>query len=178
MFLDKKNSVKGFTLLELMVTVVIAGILLSIAVPNFTPAIESNRMSAHINQLSATFNYARSEALKRTANISVCGKSNAGSSCTGNWNSGWTVFIDINKDGNLDAGETILRVNEDGVSGNTVIHFTGVITYAGNGVKVSVSPQIITICDSRGEGSKRGIIITAIGQVRSVDHTEPTLVGC
>ncbi len=178
MLLDKKNSVKGFTLLELMVTVVIAGILLSIAVPNFTPAIESNRMSAHINQLLATFNYARSEALKRTTNISVCGTDNTGVSCSGNWNNGWAVFIDINKDGNLDAGETLLRVNGDGVAGNTVIHFTGVVTYTGNGMKVSASQQTITICDSRGDGSKRGIIITSIGQVRGVKHTESDLAGC
>lgn len=88
----------GFTLIELMVTISIAGILLAIAIPSFTSVISSNRLTTFANDLVTTFNLARSEAIKRGVQITVLRKG----SISSEWESGWDVFVDINGDEDLD----------------------------------------------------------------------------
>lgn len=93
--------------MELMVTITIAGILLSIAIPNFTSVISSNRLTTYANELVTALNFARSEAIKRGQPVKI--KHNGNTS--GDWRSGWTVFTDLNGNGALDVadGDTLLR---------------------------------------------------------------------
>ncbi len=93
-----------------MIALAVAAILLSIAVPSFTASIQNNRMVTQINDLHTSLSYARSEAVKRNNNVTVC-KSSNGTSCTGNWDNGWIVFVDNNFNGTVDAGDVILRVH-------------------------------------------------------------------
>ena len=85
----------GFTLIELMVTLVVLGIVLGIAIPNFRSVQQATRLTAQVNDLVSTLGYARVEALKRGARVTVC-KSSDGSTCTtgGSWDQGWIVFND------------------------------------------------------------------------------------
>jgi len=94
------RSFRGFTLTELMVTLVVAGILVTIAVPSFRGFLLSNRLTTATNDLVADFQVARSEAIKRAASTIVC-KSSNGTSCTsgGSWSDGWIVFVDTDGSG-------------------------------------------------------------------------------
>ena len=65
------RSVRGFTLIELMVTVAVLAIVLTIAVPSFSNLIQSSRTNALVNELNGTLQIARSEALKRRKNVIV-----------------------------------------------------------------------------------------------------------
>lgn len=62
----------GFTIVELMITVAIASILLAIAVPSFNQMIVSGRLAAQANELVGALSLARSEAIKRNANVTLC----------------------------------------------------------------------------------------------------------
>ena len=102
----------GFTLIELMVTVAIAALLASLAVPSFQSMLAKNSVDSAADALASDMRFARSEAVKRTSSVTVCASSN-GTSCTGAdalWKSGWIVFVDINGDATVDAGEQIVRV--------------------------------------------------------------------
>lgn len=84
---------RGFTLLELMVTVGVAGVLLTVGVPSFVDVVRNNRAATNANELLTAFSIARSESIRRGANVSVC-RSSDGETCSGSWANGWIVVRD------------------------------------------------------------------------------------
>ncbi|MBX6421967.1 MAG: prepilin-type N-terminal cleavage/methylation domain-containing protein [Nevskia sp.] len=69
----------GFTLVELVVTVAVAAILLSIAIPSFTRTLVSARLSTSANEVTAALSQARLEAIRRNQLTQFCGAANNGS---------------------------------------------------------------------------------------------------
>jgi len=98
----------GFTLVELLITIGIAGVLAVLAVPSFSSFINSTRQSSVSMQLVSDLNHARSEAIKRNNRVLVCVRNSAGTDCaTGtNWQAGWLVCIDADSDNTCDATST------------------------------------------------------------------------
>lgn len=86
---------RGFTLVELMITLVIMAILLGIAVPSFESAIATNRVATATNDLLSSLAHARSEAIRRGQRVTVCTSAD-GLTCAaaGGWNQGWISFLD------------------------------------------------------------------------------------
>jgi type IV fimbrial biogenesis protein FimT len=84
---------RGFTLLELMVTIAVGGVLLTLGVPSFVDVVRNNRATTNVNELLTAFSIARSESIRRGANVSVC-RSSDGATCSGAWADGWIVFRD------------------------------------------------------------------------------------
>jgi len=80
----KKHT--GFTLVELMITLVIAAILLAVAIPSFKTLFESNRLATQANELIGVVNLARSEAIKRGANVTI-------QASAGGFQNGWCVHF-------------------------------------------------------------------------------------
>lgn len=113
---------QGFTLIELMITISIAGILLAIAIPSMRDMIHQNRLAGHVNEFVAANMLARSEAIKRGKTVTLCRSTSAesASACTagaGDWNTGWlAVVVDpvdasknevLTRQGALPAGTTV-----------------------------------------------------------------------
>ena len=87
----QRVSVRGFSLLELMVVVAIVAILAGLATPSFIELLRSNRLASASSALQVSLNLARSEAVKRGADARVTVVANG---VAGNWTNGWTVFFD------------------------------------------------------------------------------------
>ena len=100
---------RGYTLVEVVVTITILAILTSIALPSFISTVRNNRIIAQTNELITAFALAKSEASKRGARVSLCGSDGAVCSGGTTWTNGWLVFSDINGDGSLDAGDELLN---------------------------------------------------------------------
>jgi len=94
----------GFTLVELMVTVSISAILLAVGVPSFASFTLSQRVSAASSDVSSMLTFARSEAIKRNANVVVTQKS-------GGWQNGWTIASGGNTVGQQDAFSNLTIAN-------------------------------------------------------------------
>lgn len=65
------SRTEGFTLIELMVTIAVAAVLLAVAVPSFRHLIISNRLTTAANDVITSVTLARSEAIKRNANVDL-----------------------------------------------------------------------------------------------------------
>lgn len=156
----KKPS--GFTLVELMVTLMIAAIILSIGVPSFTTMVRSNRIAAMTNQLVSALNLARSEAIKRTETVTFCSTTN-GAICAAstNWQTGWLV---------LDANNNVLR-SWDALSGNTTLTGSATqIQYLSSGfVNSAETFQLRADGCTDGEGRDIAVSVTGRPSVTNVD---------
>lgn len=118
---------RGFTLIELMVTIAVAAVLLAIAVPSFTSVINGNRLTGEANELVASLQLARSEAVRRNMQVIVCSSSN-GATCADSPN--WTQWISV-----LPSTGAVLRVN----SPKSQVQVTGAladgrIVFRGDGI--------------------------------------------
>ena len=101
---------KGFTLIELMITIALAAIILSLAGPGFQELVRRNQVRAITDDFYTVFNTARSEAVKRNSQVVLCASS-AGVSCDGaTWDSGWLMFIDDDGNGDVNGAEPIVQV--------------------------------------------------------------------
>lgn len=86
---------RGFSLIELMITIALAGILMAVAAPSMQKMFKTNRVQTEASSFVGDLMLARTEAVKRGQNVSVCVSSDGLNCLAANtWNSGWIVFSD------------------------------------------------------------------------------------
>ena len=186
----KKRTQTGFTLYELLVTLLIVGVVLTLGIPNLSEFTRNSRITSTANDIHASFLMARSEAARAKTNITICASSNsmaAGATCQGTWDQGFIVFVDDNADrARAGVTETVLRAHPETAEGvtlaiaNDATYFMFAATGMGRqdtGFNVAVSQVII--CDERGvvETSKdfsagRLFVATPLGRATVIrDYT-------
>lgn len=101
---------RGYSIIELMTVVLIVAITVTFGLPSFLESLRNNRVTGRTNELVASAALARSEAIKRAANARLCVSSD-GATCTGSdWDDGWLVIADFDRDGSYETPSEILRV--------------------------------------------------------------------
>ncbi|TAL89769.1 MAG: prepilin-type N-terminal cleavage/methylation domain-containing protein [Rhodanobacter sp.] len=159
---------RGFSLLELMVTVAVVAILLAIAVPSFRGVIHRNQVSSASNALLASVNYARSEAITRGQLVSMCpGDKSLG--CTAGskvYDQGWIVYTypagaaSANK-AYVAASSILLRSTEPQTNVSIEANSGTIVTFGKQGqLKPSTPLQFATCYRSASSGT--GTITTKV----------------
>ena len=162
---------KAFTLVELMVTLAVFGIIVVMGVPSLTAYTRSNRIVTETNSFVGSINFARSEAVKRRGNVSLC-QSSDGATCTDSgWQAGWIVFVNTDNDdpAQVDDGEEILRIYGAITNNSTLAAsdtFSTSLTYNAKGYASALGEFIL--CDSSGTGSARKVEVNRIGRVKLI----------
>ena len=170
------NKHNGFTLIELMVTLLVAAIVLGVGIPAFSQFIATNQMAAAVNDVTSSLHLARTEAVKRRANVTICPSANwdtAAPACTNGAGieDGWIVFVDCtvqpppaNTCGapnfTVDAFDTVVSVHgplPDDIADNfsTNPGNPQYVTYSATGfprqIAVGLPPKTdFQLCDHRG----------------------------
>lgn len=156
---------RGFTMIELLITVAILAILLSVAAPSFNEAILSNKLAAFANNFVASAQLARSEAVKRNTAVTLC-RSADGTTCasSGSWEQGWIVM----------QGTTIIQRQQALGSGFLMTGSAYTLLFQSSGV--GSTSTTITLCRATPSvGSQERVIgITATGRT-SVSTTRTGL---
>jgi type IV fimbrial biogenesis protein FimT len=171
----------GFTLYEILITVVIMSIILTLGIPNLSEFVKNSRITNTVNDLHSTFPLARSEAARAKAPITICASADALSAdpgCGGTFDQGWIVFLDLDGDTvRAGAGETLLRASGPVATGVSITvngnatYFAFAATGMGRGDVVGTSFSTAMICDDRGlvpggggRATARRLVATPIGR--------------
>ena len=168
--MKKRNYNSGYTLMELMVTLSVIGVLTALAMPNTGEYVDDAQVRSASNDLISALQISRAEAVGRNSTTTLCKKNEDSNACVtdGGWEQGWLIFVDADRDATLDSGEEVIQVH-DNITGNVVINGTSqvadAITFRANGRTNISSTQTLMVCDERGYGSDaRGVVISILGR--------------
>lgn len=152
---EYKKRLAGFTLVELMITIAIAGILASLALPSFRSFVQTQRVKSASFDLTAALTLTRSEAIKRNTNVAM-------SQASGGWQNGWTITAGSLVLRKQDAYSSLTITNSEGVS-SVVFRKDGRLasedtdfTVNANPTSSSVTPRCISISVSGRPNTKLG----------------------
>ncbi len=178
-FPQHRVDAAGFTLIELMVTIAIIGIVALFGIPAFSDFILNNRIRGQTSDFVVQLTHARLEAMRTATRVTVCPGTASG--CAGtNWENGWVVFVDASNIGVKDSEETVLGIGSALDGGNTLrsTAFSTKISFRHNGE--ANLPGSFALCDSRGYGDKaQAITVSTTGRIKALAATdESSVVNC
>lgn len=158
---------RGFTLLELLVAIIVGGVLLAVAVPMYNSTTLSAQLRSATNDLVSSVNFARSEALKRNAVVTLC-VSASGSSCdTGNWQQGWIVGCPTSDNVvcNSAGSQWLVFYREKALaSALKVTDANGLVALTFQPTGLGVTAASFTVCRTTAGGQERVVTINTVGR--------------
>lgn len=164
---------RGITLIELMVTIAVLGVLLAVGVPSFAALSRQWQQDAVVDTFVGDLRLARSTATRTSRPVVVCAIDGMGA-CSGlnEWSTGWVVFSDLDTDGEFDPGEPVIaqRGTQAGIgsiAGAPNKAPLGKVRFRSNGSLVDGN-RTLNVVPKGTNAPTRTIILNSIGRSRVV----------
>lgn len=176
-----KRFSRGFTLIEILVVIAIVAIVSVLAGPDLSALIKSNRIAGTVNAVNADITFAKSEAIKRGAAVTLCASSDQAScSASSNLANGWIVFSDPNENQAVDEGEAVIKVQDKLKGNDSVVLSDGqaAISFSHNGFIYNLPSsgmQVINVKSSDSDPrSQRCLTFRQMGQAKIIKGGDRT----
>ena len=163
------HRAKGLTLIELLVTLAVAAILITVGAPAMTSILERFRAQDAVSQWQGDLVYARQVAAAYQTSVTVCPMGGT-TSCDGDWAGGYTAFIDVNGNGTLDAEDESLHQRE-AINDQDHINPTApqLIRFTEEGF--SEDSGTLIYCPGETDSAlSLGLSVSSTGQTRQLDN--------
>jgi type IV fimbrial biogenesis protein FimT len=148
------SAQRGFSLIELLVTITLLAILLAMALPAFSSSRLNTVLRTSSNNLLASAHLARGEAIKRNSPVTLCVSADGVACGTGDWSQGWIVI----------SGADVIQ-REAAISNIFHISSTGGDSYSFQPTGVDSTAGTFTICRATPVGTQERVLtIDAIGR--------------
>jgi len=179
-----KNAQRGFTLAEIIATLAIAAITISMAVPMMMNLVANNQRAAGTNELVSTIHAARSAAITRNEQVTICPSSDARQCNDAQWQEGWIYFVDIDHDRHVDANDEVLG-SVNSIANITIRSqdFERFLVFRPNGqIMVDTTAENsgeMLLCDDRGSEFSHSLILHVGGKPQlTVDKDPDAYTAC
>lgn len=162
-------KIRGFSLLELLITLVVLSLLLTVTLPSFKQQVQRSRILSETDDFRQGILLARTRAISLNQRVTMAHR--------GTWSSGWDIFVDSNHNGKADEGELIilsldkeLAVN---IKGNSAVEdyvsfvATGQSLKATGKAKGAFQAGTFTICLEQEKGVQ--LVLSRGGRVRTIN---------
>jgi len=174
----RHKTIRGFTIPELIITLGVAAIILSTAVPGVSNTIKDNRLATRVNDIIIDVHFARSEAAKRDMRVILCRSKDPNAStphCSHDsendytWTGGYLIFADSSTpaDGVYDpSNDILLRRGQPAPSGvrmRTNPSWNWDLQFNPSGSLHEGGIGMMSICDDRGKEEGRQIVVSLSG---------------
>jgi prepilin-type N-terminal cleavage/methylation domain-containing protein len=155
---------KGFTLVEVMVAVAMLGIITMIALPRLNLFLARMQVDNEVSTLHRLLLTARNVAISESTNVTLCPL--VANNCVNNWQNQLTVFIDLNNNQILDAGERVVKVKEAITNNDRLVFDRADVRYAPTGLlNITGGPFSFRYCPQEYPEFSRGIMVNNSGRV-------------
>ncbi len=157
---------RGFSLLELIVTILVAAIVLVLGVPTFASALAKGRQTAELNALFHAFYLARKESVRRRRLVSLCPSADdAVCDKDANWNNGWLLFENTDQDDppDRDPGEPLIMVHKTAARTKISANRRG---FTSRGIRRRATNGTLVVCDARGRIPAKALVVSYTGRPR------------
>ncbi len=163
-----RSNIKGFTLIELMVSVSVTSILTAIAVPNFGDFIVKLRVDNEISQLQRILLITRNAAINSGYKTILC-PLDVNSHCTNQWHEELSAFVDVNGNKKFDSddNEKLLSIRAAIKSQDKLVYGKGRtrITFKPTGQLSGLANGTFRYCPKDYEYNARGIVVARSGRL-------------
>lgn len=159
-------SSRGFSLLELLMTVTLAALVLTLGLPSFGNLVADKRLRAETDALFHAVHLARKASIVRRRVVSLCPSSD-GRSCDGgtDWSRGWILFADADRDEppQVDEGEDILMVH---AVDERVRIDANRRAFTLRSTELRATNGTLVVCDRAGRAEPRALVVSYTGRPR------------
>lgn len=161
--------IKGFTLIELLVVISLIAILASLAAPSFNDLRINQKISSYSSDLFASLLQARNESLKLSKPVTVAPIN------SGDWTSGWNIFVDMNANSSFDSGTDTVVVKSPALTDGITVTGSGggtaptAFTFDSRGFLLNGFGANRVIFKSAITNREKQVIVSATGRARLCD---------
>ncbi|WP_372766860.1 GspH/FimT family pseudopilin [Pseudoalteromonas sp.] len=163
-----KHTMYGYTLVEVVISTLLIGILSSITLPNLSRFLAQNRLDNSMSHVLKSLHVARGYAVSHSTNITVCPLISG--SCTKDWQNNIYIFEDRNSNLSLDESEYIIKVVEKVHDRDEFSYPRTAITYRADGSINFMQSGSFIYCNNRyPDLTGNQITVSQVGRVRIKD---------
>lgn len=171
----------GFTVIELLIVVAIAGLLVGLAMSLYGNAVSAGHAAAAKGALAESVNLAFLQSSLRSQYVVLCASTD-GEACDGglDWSAGWIAFVDTDHDRERGNGEPLLRAYaplQHGVRLRTSTGRTRIVFQPFGGVNAGTNVTF-TFCDERGAAKASTLVLANSGRMRTAEATASQAEAC
>lgn len=161
-----RHASRGYSLYELLMTVALMSLVLTLGIPSLSGTVARNRISVEIDALFHAIHLARKESIMRRRVVSIC-PSRDGVDCDPgrDWSTGWLMFdnLDYDQPPRVDPGEPVLQVHQ---VPDTIKITSNRVGYTLRATQKRATNGTIVVCDRAARTAPKALVISYTGRPR------------
>ena len=162
--MKRSVSRRGYSLYELVMTLAVFAITLTVGIPSFGAIVANHRLRVEVDQLFHAIHHARKESVVRRRVVSICPSAD-GEQCGDDWSAGWMMFVNIDRDwpARREPDEPVIKwlsvAPENRISANRR-------SFSLRSVNLRATNGTLIFCDRAGRARPRALVVSYTGRPR------------